>query len=180
MMNGSKNIAFIQLGGNIGNREQFLGNALKEIEKEGIKIKSISSFYETEAWGVSNQKKFLNCVIKVECTHTPFELLQTLLYIETLFGRNRQLFNKWQERTIDLDILFYNKEIINDKNLIIPHPHLQDRKFVLIPLGEIAPNLVHPTLKSTIKQLLKECSDTLSVEKIDLDEINFDLDKNKP
>ncbi|CAG0985862.1 MAG: 2-amino-4-hydroxy-6-hydroxymethyldihydropteridine diphosphokinase [Bacteroidetes bacterium] len=165
MMSGIKNIAFIQLGSNLGNRLDFITLAKEEIEKAGIKIIQSSSVYETEAWGETQQAPFLNSVIKTECIFSPFDLLKKLLEIEILFGRNRNIENKWMERVLDLDILFYNNAIIKDKKLMIPHPHLQNRKFVLIPLNEIVPNHVHPLLGKKISQLLSECPDTLFVKK---------------
>ncbi|NUM50094.1 MAG: 2-amino-4-hydroxy-6-hydroxymethyldihydropteridine diphosphokinase [Flavobacteriales bacterium] len=165
MMSGIKNIAFIQLGSNLGNRLDFITLAKEEIEKVGINIIQSSSIYETDAWGETNQAPFLNSVIKAECIFSPFDLLKKLFEIEILFGRNRNIENKWNERVIDLDILFYNNVIIKNKELTIPHPHLQNRKFVLIPLNEIAPNYVHPSLGKNISQLLSECTDTLSVKK---------------
>lgn len=164
-MSGFKNIAFVQLGSNLGNRLKLITLAKEEIEKAGIHILQSSSVYETDAWGETKQAPFLNCVIKAECIFSPFDLLKKLLEIELLFGRNRNIENKWRERVLDLDILFYNNAIIKDEKLMIPHPHLQNRKFVLVPLNEIAPNYVHPLLEKKISQLLSECTDSLSVKK---------------
>ena len=166
MISGANNIAYIQLGSNMGNREKYLMLAIKEIENKNIIITKKSSIFETEAWGEKNQAAFLNCVIQVACTQNPFELLEILLDIEILFGRKRNNYSKWKERVIDLDVLFYNSAIINNKNLIVPHPQIQYRKFVLIPLNEIASNFIHPILNKPINQMLLDCTDNLSVIKI--------------
>src|SRR3989344_6208244 len=112
MISGANNIAYIQLGSNMGNREKYLMLAIKEIENKNIIITKKSSIFETEAWGEKNQAAFLNCVIQVACTQNPFELLEILLDIEILFGRKRNNYSKWKERVIDLDVLFYNSAII--------------------------------------------------------------------
>ncbi len=161
------NIAYILLGGNIGNKRENLQNALSNIEKEIGKVIQKSSIYETEPWGNHDQPSFYNQVIATETSLSALELIHELLNIELKMGRTRNTQNKWEERIIDIDILFYNQEVINTAMLIVPHPRLHERKFTLKPLLEIAPNLFHPVLKKTIQELFKESNDTLTVVKLD-------------
>ena len=119
--------------------------------------------YTTAAWGNTNQPDFLNQVIVIYTKLQPNELMESILEIEKKLGRVRTIKNA--PRTIDIDILFYEKEIINQKDLIIPHPLIQQRKFVLIPLNELSPLFFHPVLKKNISQLLKLCKDKLPVHK---------------
>jgi 2-amino-4-hydroxy-6-hydroxymethyldihydropteridine diphosphokinase len=123
----------------------------------------VSSIYETAAWGMENQEAFLNQVLEIETNLNPDELLQSILQIEEGLGRKREL--KYGPRTIDIDILFFNDQVIDQEGLKIPHPQLQNRRFVLVPLNEIASNKIHPIFKKTISQLLAECPDPLTVNK---------------
>ena len=136
---------------------------LKIIEKKIGTVCRQSRLYSTAAWGDINQPDFLNQVIVVETTLTADSTLQTILSIEEEMGRVRSYKNA--PRIIDIDILFFNKEIIRGKNLVIPHPEIPNRRFVLVPLNELSPGFVHPVLQQTIHQLLKDCSDKLSVQK---------------
>lgn len=120
-----------------------------------------SQIYESAAWGKEDQPDFLNQVIKIKTPLNPYALLEKLIWIETSLGRLREV--KWGERIIDIDILFYEDEIINDKALVIPHPGIPNRRFTLMPLDELSPNYVHPQLGKTMKQLLDECEDNLKV-----------------
>jgi 2-amino-4-hydroxy-6-hydroxymethyldihydropteridine diphosphokinase len=140
-----------------------LSKAKEQIEKRCGSILKASSVYETAAWGKEDQGAFLNQVLKVETNLHPEEVLKTILQIEEYLGRKREL--KYGPRTIDIDILFFNDKIINRRALKIPHPQMQNRRFVLVPLNEIAPGKVHPTLHKTISQLLAECPDPLAVNK---------------
>lgn len=124
-----------------------------------------SSIYETAAWGKIEQDDYLNQVIAVSTDLPPMALLKITSCIETRLGRVRK--KVWEPRIIDIDILLYGNEIIREEKLIIPHPHLQNRRFVLTPLSEIAPHLLHPLLRKDILTLLKECPDTLWVRKCD-------------
>ncbi len=135
------------------------------IEKNIGLISKSSSLYKTAAWGETNQSDFLNQVILVATNLSPIELLNKCMEIEKHLGRVRTDKNKWRERIIDIDILFYNSETITLPNLEIPHPQIAYRKFILTPLREILPNLVHPILKKTIKNLEKNCNDKLNVMK---------------
>lgn len=155
-------IAYLILGGNKGKKYQNLLSANNLIEKRIGKIIKQSEIYTTKAWGNTNQPDFLNQVIAVQTNLSPVEILTIILSIEIELGRIRTS-QKWQERTMDIDILFYNDEVIKSPNLIIPHPFIQDRKFVLIPLAEIAKDLIHPIFKKNIETLLNECKDDLEV-----------------
>ncbi|HWH61644.1 MAG TPA: 2-amino-4-hydroxy-6-hydroxymethyldihydropteridine diphosphokinase [Ginsengibacter sp.] len=157
---------FIALGGNVGNVYENFDAAIEKIKEliGGVTIQS--SLYKTEPWGNRNQDDFLNKVICVETLITADEVLKNILTIEKAMGRNREKANQFAARTIDIDILFYGKKIIKKNNLIVPHPRLHLRNFVLTPLAEIAPGLVHPVLNKTIKELLELNTDLSSVNKI--------------
>jgi len=157
---------YILLGSNQGNAiENLKTAALKLEEKLGMVVHS-SSFYQTAAWGNTEQAPFINQVLLVQ-TKLPAETcLQINLEIETEMGRTR--LQKWEPRIIDIDILYYNNEVIQLPQLTVPHPHMADRRFTLVPLVEIAPNFIHPVLGMNSKELLKNCADTLEVEKISI------------
>jgi 2-amino-4-hydroxy-6-hydroxymethyldihydropteridine diphosphokinase len=156
------NSVYLILGGNIGNRLQNIENARQLIDSEAGKIVKKSDIFITAAWGKTDQPDFYNQALEIETELKPLDLLHKLLEIETKAGRIRTG-EKWAERTIDIDILFYNDQIINEHHLKIPHPHLQDRKFVLAPLSQIAGDYKHPVLNKNIKILLEECSDNSAV-----------------
>jgi 2-amino-4-hydroxy-6-hydroxymethyldihydropteridine diphosphokinase len=158
------NLVYILLGSNQGNTKQNLLLANYLIEKNIGVISIFSYLYETAAWGNTQQSAFLNQVILVRTKLLPKEVLHQLLAIETQMGRIRT--TKWEPRIIDLDILFYDNEIIEQVDLIIPHPFIQQRRFTLVPLVEIASNLMHPVLHKTMEELLAICEDNLNVEKI--------------
>ena len=157
------NVAYLCLGGNIGNRETSIQLAVSEINQRVGKVISASRIYQTEAWGVENQQAYLNVCLEISTELSSLELIHTLLDIEKQYGRERNANELYASRTIDIDILFYNNEIIGNKNLTIPHPRLHLRKFVLIPLCDIIPNYLHPILNKSIFNLLNECDDTLEV-----------------
>ena len=158
------NITFLQTGTNLGDRLMNLDLANNQIEQQVGKIISASSIYETEAWGVTDQPLFLNQVIQVETRLSVQEIIEIVLSIEIEMGRVRV--QKWAERLIDIDILFYNNDIIHQENLIVPHPRIQERNFVLKPLVEIAPNLIHPIFNQTMTELLEVSKDELNVYKL--------------
>jgi 2-amino-4-hydroxy-6-hydroxymethyldihydropteridine diphosphokinase len=155
--------AYLLTGGNIGNRLDYLLKAKEQLKKRCGSILQESSIYETAAWGNEEQKPFLNQVLKIATELHPETLLKTILEIEEYLGRKRQV--KYGPRTIDIDILFFSNDIINQPTLKIPHPQMQNRRFVLVPLNEIAPGKVHPFFQKSISQLLEECPDPLAVNK---------------
>jgi len=158
-----KNV-FLGIGTNLGSRESNLEQAVVEIEKYIGPVLSTSSIYETEPWGFKAKDEFLNRVIKVETELTPSGLLGKILLIESLLGRVRNE-ERYSSRLIDIDILLYEDEIIEEENLKIPHPLLQHRRFVLVPLCELASEMIHPVLKKTIGELLELCEDRSKVKK---------------
>lgn len=158
------NTIYLLLGSNLGNRQLFLQQAIKYIEKRVGAVLQQSSLYETQAWGNTATPDYLNQVLEVETPLTATDALQQVLNIETELGRERQ--EKWGARVIDIDILFYNQDIIHTSNLIIPHPHLHERRFTLEPLAEIAPELLHPLFKKNILSLKENLSDALIVKKL--------------
>ena len=158
------NRTYLLLGSNIGNSQKQLSKAILNIEKKIGTIKRRSGIYQTAAWGKTDQPDFLNQVIIVETILTPAQTMQTILSIEKKMGRIRT--QKNAPRIIDIDILFFDKKIITEKDLTVPHPAIQVRRFVLVPLNELSPNLVHPILKKSIHQLLLKCPDKLDVKKI--------------
>ena len=155
--------AIISLGSNLGNRVLNLNLAIEKIQDLGV-LKSNSAIYESAPWGFEAKKPFLNQVVEIETELDPFQLLKALLKIEDELGRKRTS-GGYESRTIDLDLLFYEDEIFKSESLILPHPRISERMFVLQPLNEIMPQFNHPQLKKTIQQLLNECPDKLWVKK---------------
>ena len=156
------NTVFLQLGSNMGDRDAYLKNANKLIAEEIGVIQKKSKIYESVPWGMENQNNYLNQALEIKSEFLVEEVLEKVLQIEDKIGRIRN--EKWGERIIDIDILFYNDLIVEKEGICIPHIHLQSRKFVLIPLHEIAPNFIHPKYNKTIDELLQECKDTEKVE----------------
>ena len=152
---------YLLLGTNLGDRLTNLTAVRSQISELAGRIINESVIYETEPWGISDQPNYLNQVIQIDSDHTAEELLGILQKIETQLGRFRN--QKWTSRIIDIDILFYQQEIIKTNQLTVPHPYLHKRRFTLIPLAEIAPDFVHPVLKKPISELLALCPDTLMV-----------------
>lgn len=146
--------AYIGLGSNMGEKDKNLENALKEMENKFIKVIRVSGFYETKPVGYAEQDDFLNCAAEIRTLLTPAELIKELLDIEKKLKRVRTV--KWGPRTIDLDILLYDQEIMFSEEITIPHPRMHERLFVLEPLAEIAPYAVHPAFNKTIEQLKNE------------------------
>ncbi|MDY6863629.1 MAG: 2-amino-4-hydroxy-6-hydroxymethyldihydropteridine diphosphokinase [Thermodesulfobacteriota bacterium] len=156
-----ENIAFIGVGSNKGDLLQNYENAIKKISLiDKIKILKKSSLYKTEPWGYTEQKWFINGVIKISTSFMPLDLLNSLKNIEQESGKKSF---KWGPRIIDLDVLFYNQEIIETPEIKIPHPFLHLRNFVIIPLCEIEPDFNHPVLKKKIKDLLNKGKDDKKV-----------------
>lgn len=156
------NVVFLGLGGNLGNRQLNLQEVIAEIGRTCGEILMQSSVYETEAWGSSSANKYLNMVVKVKTELSAQNLIQKLNSIEEVLGRKRSN-DRNSDRIMDIDILFFNHEVIESETLEIPHPRLHLRKFVLIPLFEIAKEFQHPILKQSVEQLLLKCPDTLEV-----------------
>lgn len=157
------NKTYLLLGSNMGNSQRQLSKAVGLIEKKIGKVLRQSGLYATAAWGNTNQPDFLNQVIIIETGLTAQQTMQTILSIEKKMGRVRTVKNA--PRIIDIDILFFNKEIIQQEQLTIPHPELQNRRFVLVPLNQLSPNFRHPVLKKTIHHLFIHCPDKLNVKK---------------
>ena len=155
---------FLGIGTNLGEREENLGKAIKLIEEHIGSITEESSVYETEPWGFQSETSFFNMVIKIETNLTPSGLLGRILMIEAMMGRLREG-QGYKSRIIDIDILFFGSRIFENKILKIPHPRIQERRFVLVPLSEIAGDLLHPVFKKSIKELLQECKDKSKVLK---------------
>jgi 2-amino-4-hydroxy-6-hydroxymethyldihydropteridine diphosphokinase len=158
------NTAFLSLGGNLGNRFLLLEKATAEIEKRCGELAATSGVYETEAWGTKSAKKYLNKVIALRTLLSPRQLIKQLLKIEAELGRKRNG-HQYADREMDIDLLYYNSEIVHTADLQIPHPRLHLRNFVLAPLTEVAPFFVHPLLKRTSKTLLKNSPDPLGVKR---------------
>lgn len=156
---------YISLGSNLGDREEYLKKAQFELNAHFIQIIQASSIYETEAWGQEEEDPlYLNQVLYVNCPFPPDKFLGIIQQIEYKNERVRE--KKWAARTLDIDILYCSQSIINTKNLTVPHPHIQNRRFILTPLTEIAPNFKHPLLQKSHKELLLLCDDPLNVQKI--------------
>lgn len=149
------NKAYIALGSNIGDRIGYLGKAILFLSQHpGVTVRRMSSVYETEPVGYLNQGHFYNMVIEIESSLSPEEILHICLDVEQRLGRVRTIVNG--PRTIDLDLLYYHDRIINGEDLVVPHPRLHQRTFVLVPLVEIAPEVVHPILMQTNRELLAQ------------------------
>lgn len=157
---------YLLLGSNLGNKFQAIENSRKEIEAEFGEIQKTSSIYEAEPWGFSSDEMFLNQVVLIN-TDIPIQtVLDKILNIEQKIGRTADQHGS-KSRVIDIDILMYGNEIINDPELKVPHPRMHLRNFALIPLKEIAPSLIHPILHKTIQQLENECPDKLRIKKLE-------------
>ena len=144
-------IAYIALGSNLGDKEKNLRRALLLLTQQGVEVVRVSSFISTEPYGVTDQPQFLNAVACVRTSLAPLALLDVLLATELAMGRVR--LRHWGERNIDLDLLLYEDVVLDTPRLRLPHPDMQNRDFVLLPLAEIAPELKHPTLQKTIYEL---------------------------
>jgi len=157
--------AYLLLGGNLGDREGNLKRAIELLNEKIGKVTAVSSLYETAAWGKTDQPAFLNQAVALQTNLSALEVLDHALTIEQELGRVRK--DKWGERLIDIDLILFGDEIINvpDK-LQVPHPHMQHRKFVMEPLAEIAPDVVHPVLGETILAMSRNIEDPLEVKKI--------------
>lgn len=151
-------ICYICLGSNKGDRVGNVQQATRLLasDESQCRVVRTSALYETEPWGNKNQNWFVNAILECKTKLSPKELLEKCMHIESLIGRDRLNEEKWGERVIDIDILFYDDEIIEEENLTIPHPYIHERSFVLVPLLELIPNYVHPKLKKTLSDLYDE------------------------
>jgi len=156
---------FLGIGTNLGDREQNLRDALALINQQIGRVLASSSVYETEPWGFETDNSFLNMAVKVRTPLSPYCLLKETESIETILGRIRDK-KHYISRIIDVDILFYGEDIIDEISLSIPHPRITERRFVLVPLNEIAPGFIHPVIKKTVSSLLLSCPDTGRVQLI--------------
>ena len=158
------NTVYLLLGSNIGDSFGHLSSAKKNIEKKLGTLVNASGIYKTAAWGDINQPPFLNQILIAETDLSAQQTIAHILSIEKEMGRIRS--KKNAPRIIDIDILFFNNDIIRTPDLVVPHPEIQNRRFVLVPLNEVSPYFIHPTLQKTPAELLNECADKLNVQKI--------------
>jgi len=156
---------YILLGGNLGDKQQVFSEARARLSQQAGTITNQSAIYETEPWGFESDDIFWNQVIEISTAFSPETVLQQTQQIERELGRIRKA-TQYVSRIIDIDILFYGDQVIELENLKVPHPRIQERKFALVPLCEIAPELVHPIFQKSIQQLLDECTDPLKVSPI--------------
>lgn len=156
------NRTFLSLGSNLGDRSRNLKKGIGLLEQLAGKPAALSSVYETEPWGCDSDLNFYNQVIELFTPLKPMPLLEAIHEIEKKCGRDRSAF-RYAPRTLDIDILFYGDSVIEFPELVVPHPNLQERQFVLVPLAEIAPHMVHPVLNKDMEQLLKACGDNKKI-----------------
>jgi len=157
-------LLFLSLGSNLGNCIRNINNTYSLVEVKIGKIISSSSIFETEPWGFINENYFLNQVLMLNTELNPHDILIKIEEIERQLGRIRNL-KSYESRIIDIDILFYGNLIMSSKKLTIPHPLIAARKFVMVPLAELAPYWEHPLTKETMKQMLADCTDNSKVKK---------------
>ncbi|MBI5403877.1 MAG: 2-amino-4-hydroxy-6-hydroxymethyldihydropteridine diphosphokinase [Ignavibacteriae bacterium] len=159
-------MVYLGLGSNIGDKKMFIESAVLRIsEITRTKVIRSSLLYRTEPWGIKNQDFFLNSVVEIETGLKPEELLKELKKIETSVGREKR--EKWHEREIDIDILFYDGIIFENDQVKIPHPELHKRNFVLVPMCELNPEFVHPVIKKSMLELLNESEDISAVIRLE-------------
>ncbi|RHU21631.1 2-amino-4-hydroxy-6-hydroxymethyldihydropteridine diphosphokinase [Parabacteroides sp. TM07-1AC] len=149
-------IAYLALGTNIGNRRRNMITAAALLAERVGDVLALSGFYETEPWGFQSENTFLNAALRLETSLSPLELLKATQQIEVEMGRTQKSNGTYHDRIIDIDILLYDDLILQTPELTLPHPLMQDRRFVMEPLLEIAPSVVHPVFKKTIVSLIRE------------------------
>jgi 2-amino-4-hydroxy-6-hydroxymethyldihydropteridine diphosphokinase len=167
-LSSSKSLAWIAIGTNQGNAQALYQRAIQRLgnHPRGMRLLGQSSAYRTEPVGMVRQPWFINGVVLVETSYGPKTILRVLHRIETSFGRNRSREKRWGPRRLDLDLLFYEQRVIRTKNLILPHPSLHLRRFVLTPLAQLSPNLFHPMFGKTVDILLRDVDDAARVERL--------------
>jgi len=156
----------ILIGGNEGNTKDYIIKAKRFIQKSIGPIVLISSLYESEPWGFEHTQNFINQIIEVESVLTPHQILDIGQQIEKSLGRQCKTISGYEGRPMDIDILFYDRLIINTNNLVVPHPKLHERKFTLLPLLEKWGNFIHPSLCKSVSLLMNECNDDGWVKKL--------------
>ena len=156
--------SLILIGSNQGQRELIISQSIKMLAERCGEVFLLSSLYETEPWGFIAEQNFLNQVVALDTEMNPYDLLRELMMIEKELGRKRHDVEGYESRPIDLDILYYDDIIINDEDLILPHPRLHKRRFALMPLCDIAADFIHPVFKRSNRELLNECEDTSEVK----------------
>jgi 2-amino-4-hydroxy-6-hydroxymethyldihydropteridine diphosphokinase len=155
---------FIGLGSNLGDKKSNILSAIDKIDShQSIEINKISNYYYSEPWGFDSTEYFLNCVVELRTILSPLELLTTFKAIEYELGRTRKFTNEYQNRTIDIDILYFNSQIFELNDLMIPHPRIKERLFVLKPLSEIAPDFKDPISLISMEELFKKCKDVSNI-----------------
>jgi 2-amino-4-hydroxy-6-hydroxymethyldihydropteridine diphosphokinase len=153
---------WVLLGGNLGQREHYVRAALDALVERGLAVEAVSGLYETAPWGNTQQPSFLNAAARLKTSFPLMKVLDVLLEVEQSLGRERDV--PWGPRTIDLDLLMAGAEVVHHNRLQVPHPHLAQRRFALLPLAELNPELVHPLLGLTVSELLINCKDSSGVE----------------
>lgn len=157
---------FLLLGTNLGNRLGYLRLAIEKIALEVGKIMQISPVFETQPWHFEAENDFLNCAVEISTSKSAIEILKSIKEIEQQLGRQQSFLPGYHSREIDIDILFFDDEIINQDDLQIPHPRMAERRFVLTPLCKIVPGMIHPVSYKTISEMLAECADNSKVVQI--------------
>jgi 2-amino-4-hydroxy-6-hydroxymethyldihydropteridine diphosphokinase len=159
---------FLGIGGNLGNKQANFEKVFELIEKDLGKVIEHSSIYETPAWGFHSEEVFWNQVLLIETTLSAHAILENIKHIEAAFDRKRGK-ERYSSRQMDVDILYYNQDFFDDEHLVIPHPRIHERKFVLVPLCEIAPDFKHPLMRLNHVSLLENCLDKSIIKKVAID-----------
>lgn len=156
---------YLSLGTNLGDKPSNLKRAIELLSKEGF-INAVSGYWSSDPWGFKSNNSFINIAVAITTEYSPIEFLNITKRIEKEMGRTAKSTDGYCDRIIDIDIIDYNGEVISTKELTLPHPHIEERKFVLYPLYEIAPNWEHAVTRKTIKKLIADCTDTGNCTKI--------------